>query len=204
MSGHRRPNPRHNRGARGRASDRWYVEPDTEEIPVDVGLGILDTSYAPDTPDRPPRRRWPVLIGCLLLVVGVVALGWYAVTSGVFAITPLPAAAPAATAAQDPTQDPAAAPSTVAVESAPDGQLGPGRWQVGTGDGQAAPGVYLSGGPSVGGIPCYAEVFRRGPSDTAVGASVTRVSVDAGSARLRVPAVAGVVITTGCQPWRPQ
>lgn len=200
MSAHRRADPRHDRGARGRASERWYVEPDTEEIPIDGGapLDILDTSYGPTAPPRPPRRSWALILGCVLLLVGVAAAGWYALSTGALSGPTTPPAAPASAAA--PPGD--TAPPTVAVQSAPDGQLGPGRWTVGGGTGQAPPGLYQSAGPTIAGIPCYAEVFRRGPSDTAVGASVARVSTSSGATRLRVPDVTGTVITTGCRPWR--
>lgn len=114
-----------------------------------------DYAGAPAAPSaRPPapapkaRHRWPWVVGIVVAFLVGIGVGGAGDRSTPAAATSTPQLAPAAPAqAAAPVEQEAPAPS------GPLTTVGPGTYEVGTGDGQVAPGKYRSPGPD--GAACY-------------------------------------------------
>lgn len=181
-------------------------------------------SVSPPPPPRPDRGGRIAAVMLAVLLVALAVGSFFALretTDPRTRVPPAVAAAPSESSVSapappgaetdtpapggDPAPPGAAEPTEVPVDQVADGQIGPGIYRIGTKAGQVQGGVWVSDGPSQPGLPCYAEVFRRGPADDVIGEPVPGVRVaesGGGSLKITVPARGVFFATTGCQPWR--
>jgi hypothetical protein len=167
--------------------------------------GTVPGAYNPamgGTPPPPKRRRrwwpWALILGAILFIVVIAVNNPVAPAPAVS--TPTPAAsAPGVPSGVDPntwTPGPAVAPAVApAAAPEPSGPLttvGPGFYEVGTGDGQVAPGKYKSANPEG-----YCSVARLKNNDGSA-TDIIDYKNSPGPIIVTVKKTDGYLQTTGC------
>lgn len=163
--------------------------------------------YGQQAPPPPPKRRrkWPWVVGGILLLFVVVGVANGPAPTA--STSPPPAGVPSGVDPSTFNRQPPAVSGGVRVETyvvpaapepaqaGPLTSIGPGTYEVGTGDGQVAPGKYRSTGPDGSAGICYYSRLKN--NDGSLGDIIAN-NVSQGPSILNVAKGDGYIEVNGC------